>query len=172
MSQRRQTAAAPLADLIEACVSPALRRQGFASSDILVNWDEIVGARLAGRSEPLEIRWPRRPPRADPEAPGEAATLICRVEGAFALEFEYGAALIIERINAHYGWRCLGRIIIKQGPVTARPAPRPVPPPLAVEARTRLAGLVEGAEPPLAAALTRLGEGVLRAPAARRAAEK
>ena len=152
-------------------MAPALRKQGFASSDILVNWDEIVGARLASRSEPLEIRWPRRPPRANPEDPGEAATLIVRVDGGFAIEFEYGSSLIVERINAHFGWRCIGRIIIRQAPVTPRKPVARRPTALDPAARERLGGLVRDTEPALSAALTRLGEGVLAPSPAKKTAD-
>ena len=34
---------------------------------------------------------------------------------------------LIERINAHYGWRCIGRIVLKQGPVTRRKVRDPEP---------------------------------------------
>jgi len=156
--------AQPLADLLEECLAPALRRRGFVSSDVLVNWEEIAGARLAARSEPLEIRWPRRPPQAAPDAPAEPATLIVRVEGAFALEFEYGTALLMERLNGHFGWRCIGRIIIKQGPVQVRQAAQRSVPVLDEAGRRRLAEMTEGIEPPLKAAVERLGEGVLGRP--------
>ena len=40
--------------------------------------------------------------------------------------------LVIERLNAHYGWACIGRVVIRQGPVTRPPervvAPTPVDP--------------------------------------------
>src|SRR5688500_6007804 len=38
----------PLADLIDACLGPALAAQGFAASDVIVAWADIVGERLAG----------------------------------------------------------------------------------------------------------------------------
>jgi hypothetical protein len=38
-----------------------------------------------------------------------AGTLTVRVEGAFALELQHLGPLVIERINRHYGWACVGR---------------------------------------------------------------
>jgi hypothetical protein len=49
--------------------------------------------------------------------PAEPATLIVRVESAFALEVQHLAPIIIERVNARYGWRCIGRLSFRQGPV-------------------------------------------------------
>ena len=62
---------------------------------------------------------------ADPDARPEPATLVVRVESAFALELQHLAPLLIERINAHYGWRCVGRLVLKQGPVRAAQAGAP-----------------------------------------------
>jgi hypothetical protein len=85
-----------------------------------------------------------------------------RVESAFALELQHLAPLLIERINAHYGWRCVGRLVLKQGPVP-RPRPaRPALPELSSEDHARLAETTAGiAEEPLREALTRLGSAVV-----------
>ena len=61
-------AAKPLADLIDDLLAPALAAQGFAGRAIVSLWPEIVGERLAARTRPLKIDWPRRRP-----APGEAS---------------------------------------------------------------------------------------------------
>ncbi len=50
----------PLADLIEECIGPAFAAQGFASTDILSAWSEIVGERLARYCRPAKLEWPRR----------------------------------------------------------------------------------------------------------------
>ena len=151
----------PLADFIDSCLGPALRAQGFAASDVITAWPEIAGERLATFSRPVRLEWPRRG-RPDPDARPEPAALIVRVESAFALELQHLAPLLIERINAHYGWRCVGRLVLKQGPVP-RPKPaRPAPPELSSEDRARLAESTAGiAEEPLREALTRLGGAVV-----------
>ncbi len=118
-------AAKPLAELIDDCIAPALAAQGFAGRAIVSLWPEIVGERLGTRSRPLKIDWPRRRP-----APGEAtepATLVVRVEGAFALEMQQLGPLVIERVNTHLGWRAVGKLVLKQGPVAAPPQRKPVP---------------------------------------------
>jgi len=152
--------AAPLAEFLESCLGPTVAKQGFSSTDIVVSWPEIAGERLAGYSQPIKVDWPRR---AHPDAPADPATLVIRVESAFALELQHLAPVIIERVNAFYGWGCVGRIVLKQGPVLrpAPPIPRPEPGPAERAAAAEAAGAVENGD--LRAALERLGAAVLAA---------
>ena len=103
----------PLAELIEGCIGPAFAAQGFASTDILAAWPEIVGERLARYCRPSKLEWPKRR-RKDSDAP-ESGTLVVRVEGVFAIELQHLAPVVIERINAHYGWACIHRLVLQQG---------------------------------------------------------
>ena len=155
----------PLADLIDACLGPALAAQGFAGADIVAAWPEIVGARLAAACQPVRIEWGRRGLRDRDERP-QPATLVLRVEGAFALEVQHLAPLLIERINARYGWRCVGRIVLKQGPVRRAEVPTPArPAPLGEAERRRVAAALDGvADDGLRAALDRLGAAALASP--------
>lgn len=144
----------PLADFIEPCLGPTIAKQGFSGTDILVSWPEIVGERLAAVSQPLKLDWPRRPHR---DAPAEPAALVVRVESAFALEVQHLAPVILERVNAFYGWRCAGRLVLKQGPVRRRAAIAP-PAPLGAAERERIAASLAAIGPDdLRAALERLG---------------
>jgi hypothetical protein len=151
----------PLADFIDACLGTALAKQGFAASDVVVAWPEIAGERLAAWSRPVKLEWPRRG-RPDPDAPLEPGALIVRVESAFALEMQHRAPQLIEAVNAHYGWRCVGRIVLKQGPVPRPKAKREPPPELSPQDRERLAETTGGVESePLREALGRLGAAVV-----------
>jgi hypothetical protein len=158
----------PLADFVDVCLGPALAAQGFAASDVIVAWPDIVGERLASFSQPVKIEWKRRSATADPEARPEPATLVVRVEGAFALEMQHLAPLVVERVNAHYGWRCVGRIVLKQGPVRRSEPKRAAPRTVSAADRHRVEAAVEPIEEAaLKAALERLGEAVMGASAAR-----
>jgi hypothetical protein len=152
----------PLADFLDTCLGPSLAAQGFAASDVIVAWPEIVGERLAAFTQPTRIEWKRRRAGADPEERPDPATLVVRVESAFALEMQHLAPVVIERVNAHYGWRCIGRIVLKQGPVRrfrAEPAP---PPRISDEDRRRIGAAVEPiADDGLRGALDRLGQAVV-----------
>lgn len=150
----------PLADLVDACLGRALASQGFAASDIVVAWPEIAGERLATVSQPVKIEWPRRAPQYEPEARPAPATLVLRVESAFAIEAQHLTPILIERVNAHYGWRCIGRVVLKQGPVLRRKAREPKPA-LSREEEARVRAVTDGvSEEPLRAALNRLGAAV------------
>ncbi len=149
----------PLADLVGVAINPILARQGFGESDIILYWEEIVGEKLAALSEPLSLRWPPRGKTQHEYAP---ATLVIRVEGAFALELQHLAGLVIERVNAHLGFGCVGRIAIKQGPLARRASGKAPRQPPAAEAVAAAQAAVTGVqEEPLRHALARLGARVL-----------
>ena len=156
-------AARPLAELVRPAIADALKAQGFAAADILTRWPEIAGERLAAHSMPVRVLWPPRPKAAPPDTPPQPATLVLKVESAFALEVEMSAAQLVERVNAVFGWRCVGKIRLRQGPVEApRPKAPPRPQPLDAAGEQALATRIAGIEDEgLRAALERLGRGVL-----------
>ncbi len=137
---RRPRNAAPLADLVGKTVGDALARQGFAATEIVTRWADIVGEDLARRSEPAKLTWPRRD---DPDSIG---VLQIRVDGAYALEIQHLQPVIIERVNRYFGWRCVGRLAIRQGPVAPRrrkPPPRKEPSPAEIEQARKSIGAFE-----------------------------
>src|SRR5579875_1385049 len=144
----------PLADLVGAAIDPVLARQGFSQSDVVLYWEEIVGERLAHACEPICLRWP-------PRAHQEPATLVIRVESGFALELQHLSGLVTERVNAHLGYACVGRLVLKQGPLLRRCVKNPCQPPRqeAIAAAETAVADIEDAE--LRQALSRLGARVL-----------
>jgi hypothetical protein len=152
----------PLADLLDKCLDKAMAAQGFANSDVIASWPDIVGERLAGFSQPIKMEWPRRASASPRGGRSEPAALVVRVEGAFAIEMQHLAPLIVERVNTYYGWRCVGRLVLKQGPVR-RPVKETVPEfRLSEPERSRVEGATETiAEEPLRKALDRLGTAIL-----------
>ena len=163
----------PLADWVDGCIAPALARFGFGEADIVSGWADIVGPRVAACAEPVEIKWPRRGGTgktgtgtngtAEPDGGRQPATLVVRVEGAFALELQHLAPSIVERVNAHVGWRCIGRLSLRQAPLAGRAPPKaptaPPKPAALAAARDLTAGIEDAA---LRAALVRLGGRALR----------
>lgn len=161
-SARRPGRAKALAELLDGCMAPALAKQGFASGDVIAAWPEIVGAHLAAFSQPVKLEWPRRRGPRDPERAPDPATLVVRVEGAFALDFQQSVPLVIERLNAHYGWACIGRVVIRQGPVARPPERVAAPVPADPETARMVAAKVDAIDDPgLRAALARFGEAVI-----------
>jgi hypothetical protein len=75
------------------------------------------------------------------------------------------APIVIERVNAHFGWRCVSRLLLKQGPVAAPPLARQGRPPLDKAAETMAETIASGVmDEPLRQALTRLGARALARP--------
>lgn len=151
----------PLADLIDVTIAESCRQRGLASVEIVTRWAEIVGEALSARAVPIKLAWPTH---ADN---GESGVLHVRVEGGFAIEIQHEAPVIIERVNRYFGWRCIGRLALRQGPV---PRPRPVrprfvePEATACEAIARRLQSDVGSfeDPALAGALARLGALIAR----------
>jgi hypothetical protein len=106
-----------LGDFVAPLVEPILAKQGFGEASLIASWPEIVGETISRHCRPIKLQWPPRPQKRDPESPVEPATLVLRVEGGFALEAQHSAAVIIERVNMHLGWSCVGKLAFRQGPV-------------------------------------------------------
>lgn len=152
MNKPNRGKARPLADLVGGALQSAFAKQGFAAVDIVSHWEDIVGPELAARTEPMRLVWPRR------EDPDSSGTLTIRVEGAYALELQHLAPVVIERVNRYFGWACVGRIAIRQGPVVkrARRADLPLEPPAEAVAEIER-GLGEFEDEALKTALARFG---------------
>jgi len=111
-----------LADLVGKAMTPACRKRGFASVDIVAAWGDIVGERYGTRVQPDKLVWPRQPELTDPETPPQPATLVVHTDGATALLLSHESTQVIERINTFYGWAAIGRIKILQKPVRLKTA--------------------------------------------------
>ncbi|HVZ50658.1 MAG TPA: DciA family protein [Pseudolabrys sp.] len=158
MSSPARSFPRPLAELTGATLSGAFKAQGFANTEILSRWGDIVGPEVAAHSEPIKINWPR-PVGEDLPDP---ATLVLRVEGPAALEIQHLSAVILERVNRFFGWQAIGRISLRQAPLRRRvAAKRPAPPDPATTARIAEA-LPQVEDDDLRQALARLGAAIKR----------
>src|SRR5271170_7458510 len=122
MARPRPTSAKPLSVLLSDVFSDAYAKQGFAARELVTRWAEIAGPEIAVHSEPLKIQWPR-PVEGQPQEP---ATLVLRVDGPMALEIQHGSDVILQRVNRFFGWNAVGRLALRQAPLSRRD--RPVPP--------------------------------------------
>lgn len=117
----------PVGGFVPKLTQKAFERHGFATAAIAMDWETIIGAATAAKCLPERIVWPRRTRGVADEAPeyegdtparsSGAATLHLAVEPAFALDVQYSAAQIIDRINAHFGYRAIGDMRIRQKPL-------------------------------------------------------
>ena len=115
--------AKPLSVLLSDVFSDAYAKQGFAARELVTRWAEIAGAEIAAHSEPLKMQWPR-PVEGQPQEP---ATLVLRVEGPMALEIQHSSDVILQRVNRFFGWSAVGRLALRQAPLSRRNRPKPSP---------------------------------------------
>lgn len=158
MSKPGRIYAKPLSLLLSDVFKDAYAKQGFAARELVTRWAEIAGADVAAHSEPLKLQWPR-PVEGQPQEP---ATLILRVEGPMALEIQHKSDVILERVNRFLGWSAVGRLALRQAPLSRRERPAtPSPPdPQAVEEVAQTLTAIEDED--LRAALARLGAAIKR----------
>ena len=158
---RRQ--AQPVGALTGAMLAPALKARGFANMEIIARWNEIVGPQFAGRTRALQMKWPPRGTKSDPDAAREGAVLVMAAAGGCAIELQHMTPQIIERINATLGWRCVTGLQLRQQPVAQKPGRPTQRPPLSPqEAERLLAATAMVEDEKLREALLRLGKGVIQ----------
>jgi len=156
-AMNKRSSPKPLAELVSACVSDVFARQGFTSCEIVTHWDDIVGPEIAALAEPVRMQWVRS--RDPDEAP--PATLVLRVDGPAALEIQHMCGVILERVNRYLGWQAVGRIALRQAPLTRRrrePRPR-IDDGAAAAIAAEMVGIADDG---LRAALGRLGAAIKR----------
>src|SRR6516225_12083469 len=157
MSKPRPTAK-PLSVLHSDVFSEAYARQGFAARELVTRWAEIAGAEVAAHCEPIKMQWPR-PVEGQVQEP---ATLVLKVEGPMALEIQHKSDVILERVNRFFGWSAVGRLALRQAPLSRRNRRKPPAPP-DPKAVAEIAGSLSAVEDEqLRAALARLGAAIKR----------
>lgn len=150
-----KTQARPLADILRNTIKDAFAKQGFAATELVTRWGEIVGPEIAAHCEPEKIQWPR-PYEADDQQPG---TLVLRVEGPTAIEIQHLSKIILERVNRFFGWQAVNDLRLRQAPLGRRE--KPAAPVVDHEAADRIAStLTEISDEKLRQALARLGAAV------------
>ncbi len=118
MTDRRKfSGLATLAPEIRAITKKALGARGFAGSDILEFWEDIVGADLARGVAPQKLTFEK-----DNRTHG---TLVVKsAGGAFAMLFEHQKERVMQRINAFFGYPAVSRIKIVQGALKIKSIPQ------------------------------------------------
>jgi hypothetical protein len=146
----------PLVDLTTRLLADSFRKQGFASSELVMRWRTIVGEEVAQHAEPLKIQWPRGPEGKQPD-PG---TLVLRVSGPAAIEIQHMSQIVIERVNRYFGWAAVAKIAIRQAPI--RPQRQRLRAALDPKSIQEVADTIPQAEEGLKMALARLGAAIKR----------
>ena len=135
----------------------AIRKRGFAEPRIVAEWERIVGADLGRLCRPVRL------------AERSGALVIKAGDGATAMRLQHMTIQIVERVNAYFGFRAVGRIQILQGvlPKTrSRPPRRAAPKPVSADAAARIDEVTDDiGDDALKAALRRLGRAIASDPA-------
>ena len=98
---------------IKRITNPILGQRGFAGTDVLEYWNDIVGEHLAQGIRPEKLTFER-----DNRTNGTLH--VKSAGGAFAILFEHQKQKVIERVNFFFGYPAVGRIKITQGKVTLK----------------------------------------------------
>jgi hypothetical protein len=145
-----------LADNLRRLTKGLCAEQGFAQSDIITRWRDIVGPHLADHCVSERLSFPRGQ---------DGGTLHIVAGGAFATELQHMAPEIIERINGYFGFPAVARLALRQAPISLIRRRRPKPKPLTEAQRRALGEATRGIQTPdLKAALERLGAAMLTTP--------
>jgi hypothetical protein len=162
-TKKRRAQARSIGALALESLDPLTRQRGFAGAELVSRWPDIAGEKLARHSRPLALKWPMRPEKADPERMKGGATLEIAVSPAFALDLQYAAPLLTERLNALLGWRCVEKVRLLQQPVALPEPALPAPSPLSTDEKADLEERLRKIDDEeLRQALFRLGDGVIR----------
>ncbi|HLX14700.1 MAG TPA: DciA family protein [Bradyrhizobium sp.] len=158
MAKPGPTFAKPLSVLLSDVFSDAYARQGFAARELVTRWREIAGPEISAHCEPLKMQWPR-PVEGQPQEP---ATLVLRVDGPMALEIQHASDVILERVNRYFGWSAVGRLALRQGPLSRRQRSEGAGAPDAKEVAEVAKTLSSVEDDELRTALARLGASIKR----------
>lgn len=137
----RRTGAQAIGALVPDLTRTAFESFGFPAAQLVTHWSAIVGADLAAHTAPERLRWPSgqesgfdggqrrgaaggqpvahhaRGYQGRPQRDHEGAVLVLRVDGARALDVQFQAPQLIERINAFFGYRAVTDLRILQAPL-------------------------------------------------------
>jgi hypothetical protein len=158
MAKPGRLSAKPLSVLLGDVFSDVYAKQGFAARELVTRWAAIIGPDLSEHCEPLKMQWPR--PVEGQQI--EPATLVLRVEGPMALEIQHSSDVILQRVNRFFGWSAVGRLALRQGPLSRRNRPRPSRAPDAAQVEQIAQTLTSIEDDDLRAALARLGASIKR----------
>lgn len=120
-SRKRASFAKAVGSFVPGVTRKSFEKYGFSTATLLTDWTIIAGQDLASFTLPERLKWPRNVEAFDDVA-GDArgrpgATLVLRVDGPRAIEVQYQTGQIIERINAHFGYRAVSEVRFIQAPL-------------------------------------------------------
>jgi hypothetical protein len=136
----------------------AFEKYGFSTTTLIMDWAAIAGSDIASATLPEKLKWPRATgdQTNDDANSHEGAVLVLRVDPARALDISYRERQIIDRINAHFGYRAIAALRLVQAPLAVPHLTNPQ------TATRHIQAQKPGSGDRLSDALGRLGEGLKR----------
>jgi hypothetical protein len=173
----RSVAAKAVGSFVPRLTRPAFERYGFSAAALITDWETIVGADLARYTMPERLKWPKRVEWTGNEVSDEdrgrpGATLVLAVAAGRALDIQYRAAQLMDRINSYFGYRAVADLRIVQVATIKSPAATTAPtlsPTTSAASPKPRAELAQIATPGLKAALERMADGIVARTENRRA---
>lgn len=124
MARGRSVPGKAIGAFVPGLTRKAFEKFGFSTASLIMDWPKIAGADLAGWTTPERVKWPQVHDNSGLSEDGgdgrAGATLVLRVDPARALDVEYRARQIVERINSYFGYRAIAELRLLQAPLPAR----------------------------------------------------
>ncbi len=111
-TQRRELTQA-LAEPVRQVAREAVGARSLGEASLLTEWRSIVGDAVADICWPRRITFPRRRERRE-------GTLVLRVKPGQAPRVGHQEYLILERVNAHFGYKVAAGMRLEHGPLPAQ----------------------------------------------------
>lgn len=112
---KRRNRVSGLGETLGSVLDPVLRKRGFASRDLMANWQAIAPAIYKDVSYPDKLHWKRG-------AGAEGATLFLRCAEGQRLAISHDATLIAGAINRYFGYVLVQSVKLSAEPFTPRSA--------------------------------------------------
>ena len=97
-----------IAQFVPKLTKKSLGKRGLAQGNLVLNWPEIVGPRLAQLCQPERLTYKK--------GNQNTGTLRLRVAQTVAPELQHDAPRIIERINSYLGYKAVANLQLFQAP--------------------------------------------------------
>lgn len=154
-TDKRRNRISGLSEALGEVLDPVMRKRGFASRDLMTNWDAMAPVPYRDVSFPDRLHWKRG-------AGAEGATLYLRCAEAHRLAASHDSALIAGAINRYFGYVLVQSVKLSAEPFTPRSV-RPADTVSEPDAETKAeidAQLAEIEDEQLRASLAKLGYGL------------
>ena len=88
-------------DTLPKNVKKILNKKGYIYSDIISNWNYLVGSKISKVSYPKSFK---------PIGNNSPGILILRVQRGNEIDVEYSKSEIMNKINSHFGYKIINKI--------------------------------------------------------------